>query len=808
MRVQKRHIMCALGICASLGAAEALGQADLVTQRQPVLSPSIVPTGSWSPIATPNPGSETNAFIDGDEGPDGIYALLSYSSTPSTSDPDEIKVFRRSGAGSWEDLGAPAGDGGLPLLEYRSIAVAPDGTVWLGAEWFPDMQLGQNAAPAIAWRTPDGTWHGPEEIPVEPNTDFPPSRRFVDHTSLEVAPDGTVFYMGQIRNYSALLNDAMTPMVIRNDGSGWVEVGADDRIDDIDWPGGELGVGPFIRRGLAFSSDNLWGVGRHNQMLLEGTGAFIARYTGSTPIAVVEEGSLEPRTDPFSAADLFAIDANAPDDIWAVGESGDSVPLGLIVHWNGTEWTRFRVPPTVAPTSLVVTDNGTAWASGFFPGESIAYFDGSRWRLAPFAAPGDAGNINIQRMLEAPDGALYAIGSEDAGAASFAMELVPTPPCLADFAEPIGLLNFSDVSAFLFAFTSSDPSADFAPPFGVLGFTDVIAYLDAFAMGCDEPVAPGIVCPGSGACDAANGSPGCVDETCCEAVAAIDEFSGSVAWDWLSVEIAAQLGSCGFTSGDTCAQAHPVGVGVFQGSTTYKAIGDDVSSGGVDDLIDEWWAFTPPCDGPVTVSMLSGNDPATDATIAVFDACGGSEIAFANDTSFFLPEASFDAEAGRTYLVRVALEFGDWTDYSIEFRCDNTMLQGGDDCASAAPISEGSFLGTTVDNAGLELFSSDCVFIQNQIDEWFRYTATADGTLTVSTCNGPAAGPGTLDTDLAVFDACGGTELACNADAFCPTNASLSELTLQVSAGETYLIRVGGAFGTQGEYRLDVTLNP
>ena len=59
-----------------------------------------------------------------------------------------------------------------------------------------------------------------------------------------------------------------------------------------------------------------------------------------------------------------------------------------------------------------------------------------------------------------------------------------TPDCVADFAEPFGTLDFSDVAAFLSAFGASDPSADIAEPFGQFDFSDVAAFLQGFGAGC------------------------------------------------------------------------------------------------------------------------------------------------------------------------------------------------------------------------------------------------------------------------------------------------------------------------------------
>ena len=58
-------------------------------------------------------------------------------------------------------------------------------------------------------------------------------------------------------------------------------------------------------------------------------------------------------------------------------------------------------------------------------------------------------------------------------------------PCnSADIVRPFGVLDVSDVIAFLDAFAASDPAADLAPPAGVFDIDDVLAYLAVFSGGC------------------------------------------------------------------------------------------------------------------------------------------------------------------------------------------------------------------------------------------------------------------------------------------------------------------------------------
>jgi hypothetical protein len=91
-------------------------------------------------------------------------------------------------------------------------------------------------------------------------------------------------------------------------------------------------------------------------------------------------------------------------------------------------------------------------------------------------------------------------------------------------------------------------------------------------------------------------------------------------------------------------------------------------------------------------------------------------------------------------------------------------------------------------------------------DLFFKYTAVANGFMTVDTLQG-TQGPSTYDTTLQVFDGCGGNELACNDDATAGTNAS-KICPIAVSAGNEYVIRVAarGANSTGGTIILRLEL--
>ncbi|MBZ0173481.1 MAG: hypothetical protein K8E66_13945, partial [Phycisphaerales bacterium] len=54
----------------------------------------------------------------------------------------------------------------------------------------------------------------------------------------------------------------------------------------------------------------------------------------------------------------------------------------------------------------------------------------------------------------------------------------------ADLAEPFGLLDLADITAFVAAFVNNEPPADLAPPAGTFDLADITAFVSAFTAGC------------------------------------------------------------------------------------------------------------------------------------------------------------------------------------------------------------------------------------------------------------------------------------------------------------------------------------
>ncbi|MEE2883529.1 MAG: hypothetical protein VYD70_07355, partial [Planctomycetota bacterium] len=138
----------------------------------------------------------------------------------------------------------------------------------------------------------------------------------------------------------------------------------------------------------------------------------------------------------------------------------------------------------------------------------------------------------------------------------------------------------------------------------------------------------------------------------------------------------------------------------------------------------------------------------------------------------------------------------------------------GDECASAVNVTAGAnaFDSTGMTdspeaNPGPGGCTNGAGWGNLSNDMWFSYTAATAGAVTVSTCD--AAG---IDTDMAVYDGCGGALIDCNGDApsdpACQAFHSVVDAGV-MAAGDTILIRVGAwSVGASGPGTLTITNIP
>lgn len=130
-------------------------------------------------------------------------------------------------------------------------------------------------------------------------------------------------------------------------------------------------------------------------------------------------------------------------------------------------------------------------------------------------------------------------------------------------------------------------------------------------------------------------------------------------------------------------------------------------------------------------------------------------------------------------------------------------------CSSPTTVNDGS---TEITNVGATTDGPDeaqqCDFFsrtQVESDVWFCYTASCTGQATISLCGS------SYDTKLAVYNGCQcpattNTAVDCSDDD-CGSGVEnvQSRLTVNVTSGQQYMLRVGGFIGEQGDGQLTIT---
>jgi hypothetical protein len=223
---------------------------------------------------------------------------------------------------------------------------------------------------------------------------------------------------------------------------------------------------------------------------------------------------------------------------------------------------------------------------------------------------------------------------------------------------------------------------------------------------------------------------------------------------------------------------------------------------------DVWYKYRPLTSGTVTVSTC-GSVGSYDTVLSAYSgACGAfTQLACNDDTCGLLSTISFNGTAGQTYYIRVAGFNGATGSYTLNVTGGGGVIPpANDDCANRAGIGLGttpfSTLGATTDGAADAL----CLAAgSNQVtnDIWYNHPASCTGTLTIDTCSAST----NFDTRVAVYsgNTCTGPIMACDDDGCASLRSTVS---IPVTAGNHYRIRVGGFNGATGNGTLTLTCVP
>jgi hypothetical protein len=143
---------------------------------------------------------------------------------------------------------------------------------------------------------------------------------------------------------------------------------------------------------------------------------------------------------------LFAVQALASDNVWAVGEdqlrSGQTLTsTTYILHWNGTRWNVVSSPNQPVAVNALFGVSGVAaddvWAVGFTGvsftdnGALAMHWDGSAWTIVPTATTSGADPLSA--VVAVTPRNVWAVGTVDGNPLTerwngTAWSIIPTPP--------------------------------------------------------------------------------------------------------------------------------------------------------------------------------------------------------------------------------------------------------------------------------------------------------------------------------------------------------------------------------------------
>lgn len=236
------------------------------------------------------------------------------------------------------------------------IAASSTSNVWI----FPLAQDSSADTPLV--------WNGSDWLP-----DNPPRRAAVRAALAFSASDVWIF--GIDKNGE--------PANARLTASGWQRVALPDAVE--------------VLSASAVSASDIWAVGPATKLSAPPAGQdLLVHWNGkawhSLPVPKVKLPKGDQVTDDFNLA------AAGPKDVWwAFGVQAPHhkvLPGGFLEHWNGTRWTGFALPASVAITEGLRSDgHGGVWlsASAAGPGDTdlgrMFHFNAGHWTRQDLALP-------------------------------------------------------------------------------------------------------------------------------------------------------------------------------------------------------------------------------------------------------------------------------------------------------------------------------------------------------------------------------------------------------------------------------------
>jgi hypothetical protein len=258
-------------------------------------------------------------------------------------------------------------------------------------------------------------------------------------------------------------------------------------------------------------------------------------------------------------------------------------------------------------------------------------------------------------------------------------------------------------------------------------------------------------------------------------------------------------------SNDSCASAAAITVLTPIAATVTGAGSSGVTACGAGDGPDIWFAFVAPVSRYFRIDTCGST---LDGVVSVYPGCSLSvQLACAVNSIGACPGAASGAsavayfDAGVSYRIRVAAVAGSTSGGSVRLLV-SPIAPPNDTCDGAAPLVLTETIYGATSGAVPGAGAAPCA-TGDELDVWYTFTPPATGTYQINTC-----AASTLDTVITLHESCGGAAVACNDDApaICGIGSGGSAVTMRLSGGTPYFVRVAGVGGASGAFYITASL--
>ncbi len=218
--------------------------------------------------------------------------------------------------------------------------------------------------------------------------------------------------IGSLRRYAALAPGAMVAAML-----AMVTTGATAARSPATASPNPSATANSLSSVSAVSGSDAWAAGYYTNNTTHAIDTLILHWDGTTWTQV-------PSPSPSSTENiLLGVSADSGGDAWAVGyyqRHFTGAPANpLILHWNGTTWTRLAGPhPSSTQNHLLgvsAVSGGDAWAVGWYnktfsiEDPLIVHWNGTAWTRVPSSHPNSA-LINLSGVSEVSGSDVWAVG--------------------------------------------------------------------------------------------------------------------------------------------------------------------------------------------------------------------------------------------------------------------------------------------------------------------------------------------------------------------------------------------------------------